>query len=168
MAALWKTTAVLTWLLAADSVNCLPQPVGTTVEHIVEQSATHPETAFKTQYPPSNQRIAIPAAEPVCQSNKPTGVSKDSTITLILISLVRLIELPSTTAVTRRSFLFQLSTLVAFWAALVGCCCPLLPPYQGHFSPPTLQTTTPQIRHPLLQVGSNAMTNVPVLCPNSH
>ncbi|OOQ88259.1 endo-1,3-beta-glucanase Engl1 [Penicillium brasilianum] len=64
MAALWKTTAVLTWLLATDSVNCLPQPAGTVAEYSLEQSATHPETAFKTQYPPSNQRIAIPETEP--------------------------------------------------------------------------------------------------------
>lgn len=66
MAALRKTTAVLTWLLAAASVNCLPRSAGTTTEKVLEISATQPQTPFKTQYPPSNQRIIIPAAEPVC------------------------------------------------------------------------------------------------------
>lgn len=154
MAAIWKTTAMLTWLLAADSVHCLPQPAGTTAEQILKQSATHLETALKTQYPPSNQRIAIPAAEPVChskQANRRVCRLYES----ILMSLIRIIELPSTTAVTHRSFLFPLSTLVASCTTSAGCCCPLLPPYQLHNSPPTPpkhQTTTPQIRHPLFQV----------------
>lgn len=57
-------TAMLTWLFAADSVHGLPKPEGT-VGEILEQSATQPSTAFKTQYPPKNQRLEIAPDQPV-------------------------------------------------------------------------------------------------------
>lgn len=62
----WKATALLTWLLAAESVNCLP-PVGTAVEGILHGTATEPETAYRTQYPPTNEedRLFIPESHPV-------------------------------------------------------------------------------------------------------
>jgi endo-1,3(4)-beta-glucanase len=62
----WKATALLTWLLAAESVNCLPR-VGTAVESILQGTATEPETAYSTQYPPTNEedRLLIPKSHPV-------------------------------------------------------------------------------------------------------
>ncbi len=65
MGSRWMATAVLTWLLAADTVHCLPKPEGTIAEKILEQTATQPSTAFKTQYPPKNERLLIPQAKPV-------------------------------------------------------------------------------------------------------
>lgn len=66
----WKSTAVLTWLLAAESVYSLPQsqPIGSVAEKILEQTATESSAAFKTQYPPSNaeERLLIPETSPVC------------------------------------------------------------------------------------------------------
>lgn len=56
---------MLTWLLAADKVHSLPKPEGTIAEKILEQTATQPTAAFKTQYPPNNQRLLIPQAQPV-------------------------------------------------------------------------------------------------------
>lgn len=64
MGSKWMATAMLTWLLAADSVHGLPKPEGTAAE-ILEQSAIQPSTAFKTQYPPSNERLAIAPEQPV-------------------------------------------------------------------------------------------------------
>lgn len=64
----WKAAALLTWLLAADSVYCLPNlRVGALAEEILQQTATQPVSAFETQYPPSNaeERILIPQASPV-------------------------------------------------------------------------------------------------------
>ncbi|KAJ6016287.1 hypothetical protein N7540_010878 [Penicillium herquei] len=64
----WKATALLTWLLATDSVNCLPNPViGSVAEKVLQQTATRPTVAFETQYPPNNseERILIPQASPV-------------------------------------------------------------------------------------------------------
>ncbi|KAJ6088691.1 hypothetical protein N7486_009952 [Penicillium sp. IBT 16267x] len=64
----WKATALLTWLLAADSVYCLPNAgVGAVAEEILHQTATQPVSAFETQYPPSNaeERIFLPKASPV-------------------------------------------------------------------------------------------------------
>lgn len=58
-------TAMLTWLLAADKVHCLPKPEGTVAEKSLEQTATQPPAAFKTQYPPDNERLLIPQAKPV-------------------------------------------------------------------------------------------------------
>lgn len=57
--------AMLTWLLAVDRVQCLPRPEGTVAEKILEQTATQPTAAFKTQYPPNNERLLIPQAKPV-------------------------------------------------------------------------------------------------------
>lgn len=69
MGSSWKATVLLTWLLAAESVHGLPQsqPIGSVAESILEQTATEPSTAFKTQYPPSNSeaRVLIPEASPV-------------------------------------------------------------------------------------------------------
>ncbi|KAJ5183331.1 hypothetical protein N7492_000947 [Penicillium capsulatum] len=65
MASKWKAAAVLTWILAADTVQGLPQPLGTVAEEILEQTTTHESKAFKTQYPPSNQRLLISEAKPV-------------------------------------------------------------------------------------------------------
>lgn len=66
----WKSAAVLTWLLAAESAYCLPQtpPIGSEAEKILEKTATQPSTAFKTQYPPSNaeERLLVPETSPVC------------------------------------------------------------------------------------------------------
>ncbi|KAJ6044971.1 uncharacterized protein N7446_003169 [Penicillium canescens] len=61
----WKATALLTWLLAAESVNCLPR-VGTAVRGILQGTATEPETAYRTQYPPTNEedRLFIPESHP--------------------------------------------------------------------------------------------------------
>lgn len=56
---------MLTWLLAADKVHSLPKPEGTVAEKILEQTATQPTAAFKTQYPPDNERLLIPQAQPV-------------------------------------------------------------------------------------------------------
>ncbi|KAJ5139672.1 hypothetical protein N7448_003080 [Penicillium atrosanguineum] len=64
MGSKWMATAMLTWLLAADSVHGLPRPDGTAAE-ILELSATQPETAFKTQYPPKNERLAIAPDHPI-------------------------------------------------------------------------------------------------------
>lgn len=64
MGSKWMATAMLTWLLATDSVHGLPKPDGTAAE-ILELSATQPETAFKTQYPPKNERLAIAPDQPV-------------------------------------------------------------------------------------------------------
>lgn len=61
---------MLTWLLAAESVHGLPQsqPIGSIAEKILDQTATEPSAAFKTQYPPSNaeDRLLIPETSPVC------------------------------------------------------------------------------------------------------
>ncbi|KAJ5763696.1 hypothetical protein N7533_002377 [Penicillium manginii] len=69
MGSSWKATALLTWLLAAESVHSLPQtqPIGSVAEKILEQTATGPSTAFKTQYPPSNseERLLIPETSPI-------------------------------------------------------------------------------------------------------
>lgn len=57
---------MLTWLLAADTVHSLPKPEGTLAEKILEETATQPAAAFKTQYPPSNsERLLIPETQPV-------------------------------------------------------------------------------------------------------
>ncbi|KAJ6119375.1 hypothetical protein N7523_003655 [Penicillium sp. IBT 18751x] len=64
MGSKWMATAMLTWLLAADSVHGLPRPDGTATD-ILKLSATQPETAFKTQYPPKNERLAIAPDRPV-------------------------------------------------------------------------------------------------------
>lgn len=64
----WKAKALLTWFLAAEAVNCLPNPVlGTAAEEILQRTAAQPERAFKTQYPPSNaeERLLIPDPSPV-------------------------------------------------------------------------------------------------------
>ncbi|KAJ5758847.1 hypothetical protein N7520_006003 [Penicillium odoratum] len=64
----WKATALLTWLLAADTVHCSPNlRVGVVVEKILQQTDTQPARAFETQYPPSNEeyRILIPQASPI-------------------------------------------------------------------------------------------------------
>ncbi|KAJ5758059.1 uncharacterized protein N7511_006753 [Penicillium nucicola] len=61
----WKATALLTWLLAAESVNCLPR-VDTAVESILQGTATRRDTAYSTQYPPANEedRLFIPESQP--------------------------------------------------------------------------------------------------------
>lgn len=63
----WKATALLTWLLAAESAYSLPR-VGTAVEAILQNTATGPATAFETQYPPANtgERVVIHESHPVC------------------------------------------------------------------------------------------------------
>lgn len=157
MAALRKTTAVLTWLLAADSANCLPRSAGTTTEKVLEISATQPQTpSFKTQYPPSDQRIIIPTAEPVCHlgyshlkyHKRPLYTSVGTNATL------RTTDLLSTAAAIHRSFLFRQLTLGVCSAASTGCCCLHPPPCPLHIVPPTHQTITPQIQHLLSQVGA--------------
>ncbi|KAJ5678778.1 hypothetical protein N7462_007022 [Penicillium macrosclerotiorum] len=64
MAPIWKPAAALTWLLTVETALALPQPVSSVAEKILKQTATS-STAFETQYPPSNQRLAIPAAKPI-------------------------------------------------------------------------------------------------------
>ncbi|KAJ5266506.1 hypothetical protein N7478_009314 [Penicillium angulare] len=64
----WKAAALLTWVLAADIVNCLPsQFVGTAAERILQETATESPATFETQYPPNNaeERLLIPETKPV-------------------------------------------------------------------------------------------------------
>ncbi|KAJ5808008.1 hypothetical protein N7474_009277 [Penicillium riverlandense] len=64
----WKA-ALLTGLLVTESAYSLPQPVGTLAESILrEQTKTQPTAAFKTQYPPSNERLLISQDQPVYRS----------------------------------------------------------------------------------------------------
>ena len=49
----WGYTAMLIWLLAADTALSYPKPT----ESNTEPTST---TSFKTQYPPGNERLLIP------------------------------------------------------------------------------------------------------------
>ncbi|EPS27918.1 putative endo-beta-1,3-glucanase [Penicillium oxalicum 114-2] len=64
MATSWRIIAVLTWLFATESVDCLPRSISTSSSQVTTLATTEPEQVSRTQYPPSNQRIAIQAATP--------------------------------------------------------------------------------------------------------
>ncbi|KAF7719938.1 Endo-1,3(4)-beta-glucanase [Penicillium ucsense] len=61
MATSRKISSLLTWLLFTEAISCLPQPVSNPVTGV---ATSEPNPSLRTQYPPSNQRIAVQTATP--------------------------------------------------------------------------------------------------------
>ena len=78
MATSWRIIAVLTWLFATESVDCLPRSISTSSSQVTTLATTEPEQVSRTQYPPSNQRIAIQAATPVRLLSRFPAVSPET------------------------------------------------------------------------------------------